>query len=130
MNAKNLAQLALVALGLFGTTAGAKLSIAHFRHGEVCPMLGPIPACNIVFFGYLLVLLAALIIRLKSSKHLFFIGWLPVIGLALAGVIVELIRGDTCPPGGFGIPQCFYSLAMASAVILLFFFVRKRLSFT
>jgi len=112
MNAKNLAQLALVALGLFGTTAGAKLSIAHFRHGEVCPMLGPIPACNIVFFGYLLVF------------------WLPVIGLALAGVIVELIRGDTCPPGGFGIPQCFYSLAMASAVILLFFFVRKRLSFT
>jgi len=123
---KNLALIVLAAIALLGTSAGVKLSLQHFQHGEVCPMVGPIPACNIVFFGYLFILIAAFISRHSKSKTLFFVGWIPVLALASFGVILELVRGETCPPGGFGIPQCFYSFAMAVIVFGLFFFVRKK----
>ncbi len=129
MNARNIAIFVLGALAALGTIAGARLSLSHLEHGEVCPMLGPLPACIVVFLGYLFILIATFIIRQDKSKLLFFIGWIPVVGLASIGVVLELVRGDTCPPGGFGIPQCFYSLAMAITVFVLFFFVRKKTLF-
>jgi len=53
------ARLALIALAGLGTFAGARLTLEHLPHGGVCPMLGPVPACIIVFLGYFLVLIAA-----------------------------------------------------------------------
>ena len=44
-------RLALIGLAGLGMLAGAKLSVEHLQYGEVCPMLGPIPACIIVFLG-------------------------------------------------------------------------------
>lgn len=83
-------------------------------------MLGPIPACIIVFGGYLSVLLSAFIVKKTPAKLLFFLGWLPVFLLASIGVVLEMYQGDTCPDGAGGIPQCFYSLAMALACLVLF----------
>lgn len=112
--------MALILLAGLGTLAGLRLSFAHMQHGEVCPMLGPIPACNIVFLGYLCVFFVPLLIRKTFVKRLFYIGWTPVFLLALMGVVLELTQGHICPPGAFGIPQCFFSLAMVLICLGLF----------
>ena len=115
-----LARFTLMAIAGFGTFAGAQLSLEHLQHGEVCPMIGPIPACMIVFIGYLLVVLAAIFVKGVLAKKLFYIGWTPVFLLALMGVILELTKGHICPPGALGIPQCFFSLVMALLCFGLF----------
>ena len=120
MSRKSIAHLALIVLAGLGTIAGASLSWEHLQHGEICPMLGFVPACIVVFLGYLAILLATIFIKKSYSTKLFYVGWTPVFFLALAGVGLELTNGDTCPPGAIGIPQCFYSFAMAVASLLLF----------
>jgi len=121
-----LPRFALIIIAGLATLAGLKLSIEHMQHGEVCPMLGPIPACIIVFLGYLCVALAAVLVKKSFVKRLFYIGWTPVFLLALMGVIIEvtvmlgLTKDHICPPGAYGIPQCFFSLAMALICLGLF----------
>ncbi len=124
MKASFIARLALIALTGLGTFAGVQLSLEHLQHGEVCPMLGPIPACIIVFLGYLGALCATVFIKHAKSKILFYIGWTPVFLLALFGVTLELTKGHICPPGAAGIPQCFYSFAMAILAWALFQYAR------
>jgi len=58
MTFATLAHGSLLLLSGFGFLAGAQLSVNHLRHGEICPMIGPVPACIIVFFGYLMVFIA------------------------------------------------------------------------
>ena len=122
----NAARLALIALSGLGTLAGARLTFEHLPHGGVCPMLGPVPACIIVFLGYLLILLSAIFLTKSASKKLFYVGWTPVFLLALMGVIAEIgvmlgLREDhICPPGALGIPQCFFSFAMVLICLVLF----------
>lgn len=124
------ARIALILLAGLGTYAGAKLTIEHLPHGGVCPMLGPVPACIIVFLGYFLILLSAIFLSKRISKPFFYIGWTPVFLLAAIGVTLELIKGQTCPPGAFGIPQCFFSLAMALICLGLFKLSRKTFGAT
>lgn len=114
------ARLGLMVLTVFGTFAGAKLTLEHLKHGEVCPTLGPIPACIIVFLGYFLMLGAAIFINKQPAKPAFVLGWTPVFILAFLGVTLELIKGETCPSGAFGIPQCFFSLGMVLLCGVLF----------
>ena len=122
----NVARLALIALSGLGTLAGVRLTFEHLPHGGVCPMLGPVPACIVVFLGYLLILLSAIFLTKSASKKLFYVGWTPVFLLALMGVIVEigvmlgLIKDHICPPGALGIPQCFFSFAMVLICLVLF----------
>ena len=122
----HIARFALIALSGIGTLAGARLTFEHLPHGGVCPMLGPIPACIVVFLGYLLILLSAIFLTKSASKKLFYVGWTPVFLLALMGVIVEigvmlgLIKDHICPPGALGIPQCFFSFAMVLICLVLF----------
>ena len=125
MTISKLAHIALIILAGLGALAGLRLSISHMQHGEICPVLGPIPACIIVFLGYLSVMLAAIFIKKPISKRLFYIGWTPVFLLALMGVILELTKGHICPPGAYGIPQCFFSFAMALICLGLFMAARK-----
>lgn len=114
MTAKNkLFRLALGLLSGFGAYAGGSLSLRHAQTGEICPMLGPIPACYLVFLGYLLVFVSAVITERPIARKLFYLGWTPVFLLALTGVTLELTKGHVCPPGALGIPQCFYSFTMA-----------------
>jgi len=118
-------QIFLLLLSGLGTFAGLRLSVEHLQHGEVCPTLGLIPACIIVLLGYLSVLIAAVGFKKSWAGKLFYIGWTPVFLLALSGVVLELTRGHICPPGAAGIPQCFYSFAMAVFAWILFRFIRK-----
>lgn len=117
---KSIARGALFVLAGLGCFAGARLSLEHIQHGEICPLLGPVPACIIVCLGYLGVLLAAIFRTKPFARTLFYLGWVPVFGLALMGVVLELSKGDICPSGAAGIPQCFFSLGMAMACLILF----------
>ena len=118
-------QLFLLLLSALGTFAGTRLSVDHLQHGEVCPTLGPVPACIIVLLGYLCALIAAVNFKKTWANKLFYLGWTPVFLLALSGVVLELTKGHICPPGGLGIPQCFYSFAMAVIAWILFRVIRK-----
>lgn len=126
MSINMLPRLSLIILAALGTLAGLKLSVEHLQHGEVCPMLGPIPACIIVFLGYLCVVIAAVFVKKSFTKRLFYIGWTPVFLLALMGVLVEvgvmlgLVTDHICPIGAYGIPQCFFSFAMILICLGLF----------
>lgn len=128
MTGRKLTRYALLGLALFGVFAGGRLSIDHLQHGEVCPMLGPTPACIVVFVGYSLIALSALFLSRRATGKVFYLGWLPVFLLAFIGVSLELIKGQVCPPGAFGIPQCFFSLAMALLCLFLFKMSRKTLT--
>ena len=125
MSVGKLARLALIVNAGVGMLAGASLSIDHLKHGDVCPLLGPVPACIVVFLGYLCVFLAALFPARAGAKKLFYAGWIPVFLLALAGVVLEILKGDVCPSGAMGIPQCFYSFGMALVCLLLFQTIKK-----
>jgi len=113
-------QFLLILLSAFGVFFGAALSLSHLRTGDVCPLIGPVPACLIVFSGYSLILISAIFVNGKTIS-LFYLGWSPVLTLALVGVTLELTQGQICPAGVGNVPQCFYSLAMAVLCFALFY---------
>lgn len=116
--------LGLTAIGLYG---GGSLSISHFHAGDVCPMLGPLPACYLVLVGYALVFVSALMPK-KLSQKVFYIGWTPIFALAAIGAVLHTFVGDTCPVNENGLPQCYLSLALAVLIIIAFQFVRRKRS--
>ena len=119
--------LLLVLVSGFGTLAGLSLTVGHIQTGEVCPSLGPIPACYLVLAAYAMILASAFTLQKPIGTRLFFIGWLIVFGLATSGVVMELIVGETCPPGPAGIPQCFISFSMALACFAFFLLAKRTL---
>ncbi|MEP6342427.1 MAG: hypothetical protein ABJ275_03855 [Maricaulaceae bacterium] len=125
-NINTIARLALIALAGLGTFGGLSLTAQHIKHGEVCPMIASVPACIIVFLGYLCVLLAAIFIKNSFAKRLFYIGWTPVFLLALMGVLIEvgvmlgIVKDHICPIGAYNIPQCFFSFAMVLICLVLY----------
>lgn len=114
----------LTLAALLGVWAGGVLSLAHLKTGEVCPMLGPVPACFVVLAGYTLIFAAAWAPR-AAAPFVFAAGFAPVFGLAATGVALELAHGDICPKA-VGIPQCFLSFALAALTLTLFLRARRR----
>lgn len=108
----------LIGAASLGAYEGGALSLEHLHTGEACPLLGPIPACMLVFAGYSAIIISALLPRAWFAK-LFYFGWLPVFGLALVGAVLHTFVGDTCPVNESGMPQCYMSLGLA---VLIFVF--------
>jgi hypothetical protein len=90
---------------------------------DTCPMLGPVPACYLVGFGYVAMALAVLLSP-RQFTVLFFVGWTPVFLLALSGSTMEIMGHNTCPSSPSGIPLCYFSLTVA--VLLLPVFLLSR----
>lgn len=88
-------------------------------------MLGPLPACYLVFAAYSLVAISAFL-RTDYFKKLFFVGWTPIFGLAFIGAILHTFIGDTCPVDENGVPQCYLSLALAIATLVIAFLAWHR----
>lgn len=124
MNQSIVLRALLVAAASIGFIGGGKLSLAHFESGDVCPMLGPLPACYLVFAGYGLMIGAALAPR-RWFQRLFILGWTPIFALAFIGAVLHTLVGDTCPVKN-GVPQCYLSLAVALVIFALFWFARRR----
>ena len=121
-------RLLLVLVSGFGALAGLSLTVEHIQTGEVCPHLGPIPACYLVLVAYAMIFASAFTLGKSIGVRLFVVGWIIVFGLAASGVVMELIVGETCPPGPAGIPQCFISFSMAVACLVFFVLARRTLA--
>lgn len=115
----------LTLAALLGVWASAALTLAHFQTGEVCPMLGPVPACIVVLAGYALIFAAAWAPR-AAAPFVFAAGFMQVFELAATGAALELAHGDVCPKTLGGIPQCFLSFALAALTLILFLRARRR----
>ena len=105
---------ALALIGLFGVLP---VSLAELSAGDACPHLGILPACHLVSLAYGTVLLTVLHRRLWNP-WVFLLAWLPIFALAAMGSSLELLGHGTCPKTESGFPKCFFSLALAVALLL------------
>jgi hypothetical protein len=117
-----LVRVALLLLVCLGLWSGAKLSISHYKSGEACPILGPVPACYIAFAGYLMMASAVLRLFLSAApwSGVFWNGLFLAGGLALLGSALELIKGDVCPKAMGWLPMCYVSLGFSVAIGVLY----------
>ncbi len=118
MNISIIFRVLLFAVAAIGAFGGGSLSISHFHSGAACPMLGPLPACYLVFVSYALVLVSTLLPD-NLFKVIFYTGWAPIFALAFIGALLHTFVGDTCPVDENGLPQCYLSLGLA---VLMFIF--------
>ena len=108
----------IILLASIGVLGVGRISVIHWTGEASCPMIGSLPACYIIFVAYSLIVLS-MYPRLRKALQVFLIGWVPVIILALAGVVGELTDTLQCPQLENGIPQCFISAAFALTIGLL-----------
>jgi len=87
-------------------------------------MLGPVPACYLVFVGYIAIGVSVVLEPLRSG-WIFVSGWLPVFLFALSGSSLELLGRPTCPRSAADVPLCFFSLAIASTLLAVFILARR-----
>lgn len=132
MNSKNLKPNRLLLLLLIGV-GFVYAGLVSFRNfaGDLCPAVGPIPICYIVFVAYSLMLLS-LVIKHNGCKHYFFTaGWGMAFVFAFVGSLAEFFvpGGGVCPTtsggsirgsDGTGIPMCYISLALVMIILILF----------
>jgi hypothetical protein len=111
----------LALYGLFPVVA------EQIRGLDACPLLGPVPACYLVFVGYIAIGVSVVLEPLRSG-WIFLSGWLPVFLFALSGTSLELLARSTCPRSDSDVPLCFFSLAIASALLAAFILARWILS--
>jgi len=112
-------RIIIIILATIGFLGVGEISHAHWYHETSCPVIGSIPACYIILVGYGLIFFS-IFVKPTLSLRLFIIGWVPVIILALLGVIGELTAAFSCPPSAVGIPKCYFSAAMSLAIGLLY----------
>ena len=106
---------AIVLLASIGVLGVGRISIIHWTGEASCPMISSLPACYIILIGYSLIVLS-MYPRLQKASVLFLIGWVPVVMLALTGVVGELTDVLRCPHLENGTPQCFLSSALALTI--------------
>jgi len=109
---------AIVLLASIGVMGVGRISIIHWTGEASCPMLGSLPACYIILIGYSFVVFS-MYPHLQKASVLFLIGWIPVVILALTGVVGELTDVLQCPHLENGTPQCYLSAALALFIGLL-----------
>jgi len=115
----SLIRISIIALGALGFWGVGRISFTHWAGEMPCPTIGLIPACYIIFVGYGLILLS-MYPNLKKSLVVFLIGWVPVITLAIVGMIGEITSTLHCPLSEIGIPKCYFSAALSLVIGLLF----------
>ena len=114
--------LGLLAVGLYGA---ASVSYSTITGTTPCPTVGFVPACFVVFTGYLFMLIATVIMHQRRLHWLFLVGWVPVFLLAFVGSVFEISSGATCPKSNSGLALCYVSLSFAVVVAGLYFFLIK-----
>jgi len=115
---------AIVLLASIGVLGVGRISITHWTGETSCPMIVSLPACYIILIGYSLIVLS-MYPHLQKAFVLFLIGWVPIVMLALTGVVGELTDVLQCPHLKNGIPQCYLSAALALIIGLLTWYLFK-----
>ena len=119
-----LIRLTILLLGGVGFFGVGSISLAHWSGESSCPTIGSLPACYLILVGYGLILVS-LFVKPKVSFFTFLIGWIPVISLALIGVVGDLTSTVSCPSSEIGIPKCYFSAALSLAIGLLYWKHRR-----
>jgi len=88
-------------------------------------MFGFVPACYIVFLGYL-AMAFSVTMNPRKTAWFFYPGWLPVFLFALTGTTLEIMGRSTCPATSSGIPLCYFSLAISIGLLIAYLFTRGR----
>lgn len=118
--------LGFIAVGLYGATS---VSYTTIIGTAPCPTFGFIPACFIVFTGYLLMFIASITTFYQRQWHrVFFIGWAPVFLLAFLGSLFEISNGATCPKSSSGLALCYVSLSFSLVIVGLYALLIKMQS--
>jgi len=118
-------RVAILAVCAYTLYRLSPLVISQLQGNKACPMLGFIPACYIVFLGYLAMAISVTI-NPRKTAWLFYPGWLPVFLFALTGTSLEIMGRPTCPATSSGIPLCYFSLAISIALVPAYLFTRGR----
>lgn len=122
---KKILSFSIIILGIIGFWGVSKISYLHAT-GEPCPMLGVLPACYVIFIGYAMIIISMLP-KVSKPKTVFLIGWIPVIVIALIGIIGELTQTMQCAQSETGIPKCFYSAGFSAIIgVLGYLFFKKN----
>jgi hypothetical protein len=122
---KTVARWLLVSIAAIGVIAVAKISYSQFTGQSQCPQLGMFPACYVVLAFYALILISA-VFRAAIPSWVFWIGWAGVFVMAITGTALEIAGSETCPRTGGGTPTCYFSLAIAIVLALLFVASTRR----
>lgn len=119
MRTTAIARWLLVGIAAIGVITVAKISYNQFTGQSQCPQLGFLPACYVVLACYTMILISA-VLRTAMASWIFWIGWLGVFAMAISGTALEIAGREVCPRTGGGTPTCYYSLAIAILLALLF----------
>jgi len=109
----------IIGVLLFVIYGSWDLSMTDYRQKDICPKILEIPACYIVLFSFVMVLISH-VLQSGFKSMLLYYGFIAIpFLLALGGTITELSGTVICPRTPGGIPMCFISLGMCSLLILL-----------
>jgi hypothetical protein len=119
LTAAEISKWLFVALAIFGVAGVAPIALRQWTGDASCPSLGFVPACYVALLGYSLVAVSAF---LKDRVRLlvFLFGFVPIFALAAAGSGLEFLGQMACPRSDGGTPMCFYSLALAFSLAVLY----------
>jgi hypothetical protein len=108
---------------LIGVLVAGNLSLNEIMQEGACPKLGFIPACYIVFFCFLIPLIAHF---LKRYNTIFYIFTGFAFALATYASIGQFMDKLQCPKTDFGLPKCYISFALLLGIIVLKYSFNNR----
>jgi hypothetical protein len=114
----------LFTLAIFGVVGVAPIALQQWTGASACPALGPVPACYVALVGYSLVAVSVFF-EGRVRLAVFLAGFIPIFALAATGSGLELLGQNACPKSTTGTPLCYYSLALAISLAVLFFLERS-----
>jgi hypothetical protein len=121
--------LSLSLLGIYGAFA---VSALNFSQASVCPHILFVPVCYLVLFCYVLIAASwnhmwwANTFKLTNFRHYIFVSSsFVVFVLAILGSAGEVMGISQCPKSDSGIAKCFFSFAIITAILVLWWGSRK-----
>lgn len=117
--------LTITIIGLFAVLI---LGIAQIIYGNICPNIFAIPACYILLF----LLIAIILSHLKITKDKHFIYFICAgLGLLIATYfsILQSVGLAQCPQCLIGIPLCYMAFVMFNVLLILKVFEIKTVVF-
>lgn len=119
MNFKNISFYVIITILLLAIYGSMELSITDFQEKDICPKIKGVPVCYLILFLFILVLLTHTVRKL-FVRNIWYFSLLSIPFLmALSGTLTELSGIEVCPRTSFGIPMCFISLLICTALILV-----------
>ena len=122
---KNIFYWLATAVLLFAIYGATNLSLSDYKGTISCPKIAGIPACYLVLLFFVLGAVSHFIKGKMSNLALFFFIGAPGL-LALFASIKELNVPNTCPQTSSGIPMCYISLGLCTAILLFKFLSLKK----